>query len=37
MLVSFAKYNSNEFTGLKLLKYTSPYFSFPMQSNYIKE
>lgn len=37
MLVRFAKYNSQEFTPLKLLKYTSPYFSFPMQTNYIND
>ncbi|PTT76563.1 hypothetical protein DD829_13865 [Chryseobacterium sp. HMWF035] len=36
MLVSIQKYESNDFTGLKLLQYTSPSFSFPHQDNYIK-
>lgn len=36
ILLSLEKYNSDEYTGLKLLKFVQPHFSFPSQSNFIK-
>lgn len=35
MLVSFQKYDSNDFTGYKLIQFTKPSFSFAHQDNYI--
>ena len=35
MLVSFQKYDSNDFTGYKLIQFTQPNFSFAHQDNYI--
>ncbi len=36
MLLSIQQYNSEDFTGLKMLKYTQSSFSFTHQDNYIK-
>lgn len=35
LLVSFQKYQSETYSGLKLLKYVQPAFSFPHQDNHI--
>lgn len=35
MLVSFQKYDSNDYTGYKLIQFTQPSFSFPHQDNYM--
>lgn len=36
MLVCFQKYQSEDYTGLKLIQFTNPGFSFPHQDNYFK-
>ena len=36
VLVSFQKYESEDYTGLKLIQFTNPGFSFPHQNNYFK-
>lgn len=36
MLIGIQKYKGTDFTGLKLMQYTSPSFSFPHQDNYIR-
>ena len=35
MLVSFQKYDSNNYTGYKLIQFSKPSFSFAHQDNYI--
>ncbi|WP_268053361.1 hypothetical protein [Chryseobacterium sp. SL1] len=37
MLLSIQKYDSQDFSGLRLLKYKQPGFTFPHQDNYIKK
>lgn len=36
MLVCFQKHQSEDYTGLKLIQFTNPGFSFPHQNNYFK-